>query len=341
MNLKHPDRRRCLGSLLAAAWGLAGLSGLAAASSATAAPATPAWQPRRPITLWVPWAAGGATDLTLRLLAELAGQRLGQRIVIENRGGAGGTLAMPVLAQAAPDGYTLGVGAAGALSANVSLYPQMPFDPLKDFKVVTRGTQQPFVLVAHPAQPYSSLRELIEQAKVQPGKLSYGSSASGPQLAGELLKTHAGIDMLHVAYKGAGPAVIDVLAGHIPLLVANPTSVAPHVRSGKLKGIVLFGNEALDTVLPGVPTASQAGHPALGEMPEWYGFAVAAATPDGLVAQLNRDLVAVLADAGVQAKIRALGLVPSSSTPGEFAQQIQRDHQSAGRLVKLAGIEKQ
>ena len=107
MNLKHPDRRRCLGSLLAAAWGLAGLSGLAAASSATAAPATPAWQPRRPITLWVPWAAGGATDLTLRLLAELAGQRLGQRIVIENRGGAGGTLAMPVLAQAAPDGHTL------------------------------------------------------------------------------------------------------------------------------------------------------------------------------------------------------------------------------------------
>lgn len=324
-----------------------GLSGLGAArfshaqTPQAAAGAPAAFSPTRAPVIVVPFPPGGGTDALARIVAERLSLIWKTQVVVENRAGAQGNLGSAYASKSPPDGHTLLLAHQGVFTVNPHLYKDAPFDPLKDFKVVTRGTQQPFVLVAHPAQPYSTLRELIEQAKGQPGKLSYGSSASGPQLAGELLKTHAGIDMLHVAYKGAGPAVIDVLAGHIPLLVANPTSVAPHVRSGKLKGIVLFGNEALDTVLPGVPTANQAGHPALGEMPEWYGFAVAAATPDGLVAQLNRDLVAVLADVGVQAKIRALGLVPSSSTPGDFAEQIRRDHQSAGRLVKLAGIEKQ
>jgi len=223
---------------------------------------------------------------------------------------------------------------------NPHLYKDAPFDPLKDLRPVSRSTQQPFVLVAHPSLPANSVKELVALAKSQPGKLSYGSSASGPQLAGEMFKAATQVDMLHVAYKGAGPAVVDLLTGHIPLMVANPTSVAPHVRSGKLKALVLLGKDPLD-VLPGTPTAEQAGYPSLGDMPEWYGFAVPAATPSGVVQQLNKDLLAALNDQNVQARIRALGLVPSTSSPEEFSEQIQRDYQSAARLVKLAGIEKQ
>jgi tripartite-type tricarboxylate transporter receptor subunit TctC len=136
-------------------------------------------------------------------------------------------------------------------------------DTLKDFKPVSRSTQQPFVLVAHPSLAANTVKELVALAKSQPGKLFFGSSASGPQLAGELFKTATQIDITHVAYKGAGPAVVDLLAGHIPLMVANPTSVATHVRAGKLKALVLFGKDPLD-VLPGTPTAEQAGYPALG-----------------------------------------------------------------------------
>jgi tripartite-type tricarboxylate transporter receptor subunit TctC len=228
----------------------------------------------------------------------------------------------------------------GVFTVNPHLYKESSLDPLKDLKPITRGTQQPFVLVAHPSLPAQSVRELVALAKSQPGKLSYGSSASGPQLAGEMFKAATQVDMLHVAYKGAGPAVVDLLAGHIPLMVANPASVAPHVRTGKLKALVLFGKDPLE-VLPGTPTAEQAGYPSLGDMPEWYGFAVPAATPQAVVTAMNQDLQAVLNEAGVQARIRSLGLVPSPSTPEAFAEQIRRDHQAVARLVKLAGIEPQ
>ncbi len=313
---------------------------LALAGLPLTAMAQGAFTPNRNVTIVVPFPPGGGTDALARILAEKLTQTWKQPVIIENRAGAQGNIGTAHAAKAAPDGHTLALAHQGVFTVNPHLYKDAPLDPLKDLRSVSRGTQQPFVLVAHPSLAANSVKELVALAKSQPGKLSYGSSASGPQLAGEMFKAATQVDMLHVAYKGAGPAVVDLLAGHIPLMVANPTSVAPHVRTGKLKALVLFGKDALD-VLPGTPTAEQAGYPALGDMPEWYGIAVPAATPSSIVLQLNKDLQAALNDSGVQARIRALGLVPSPSTPEEFTEQIQRDFQSVARLVKLAGIEKQ
>ena len=299
-----------------------------------------AFAPNRNVTIVVPFPPGGGTDALARILAEKLSLLWKQPVVVENRAGAQGNIGTAYAAKAAPDGHTLALAHQGVFTVNPHLYKDAPFDPLKDLRPISRSTQQPFVLVAHPSLPANSVKELVALAKSQPGKLSYGSSASGPQLAGEMFKAATQVDMLHVAYKGAGPAVVDLLAGHIPLMVANPTSVAPHVRSGKLKALVLLGKDPLD-VLPGTPTAEQAGYPSLGDMPEWYGFAVPAATPSGVVQQLNKDLHAALNDPSVQARIRALGLIPSTSSPEEFSEQIHRDYQSAARLVKLAGIEKQ
>lgn len=299
-----------------------------------------AFTPTRQVTLVVPFPPGGGTDALARILVERLSVVWKQPVIVDNRAGAQGNVGTAWAAKAPADGHTFVLAHQGVFTVNPHLYKESPFDPLKDLKPITRGTQQPFVLVAHPSLPAQSVRELVALAKSQPGKLSFGSSASGPQLAGEMFKAATQVDMLHVAYKGAGPAVVDLLAGHIPLMVANPASVAPHVRTGKLKALVLFGKDPLE-VLPGTPTAEQAGYPALGEMPEWYGFAVPAATPAAVVAAMNQDLQAVLHEPGVQARIRALGLVPSPSTPEAFAEQIRRDYQSVGRLIKLAGIEPQ
>ena len=299
-----------------------------------------AFTPTRQVTLVVPFPPGGGTDALARILVERLSVVWKQPVIVDNRAGAQGNVGTAWAAKAPADGHTFVLAHQGVFTVNPHLYKESSLDPLKDLKPITRGTQQPFVLVAHPSLPAQSVRELVALAKSQPGKLSYGSSASGPQLAGEMFKAATQVDMLHVAYKGAGPAVVDLLAGHIPLMVANPASVAPHVRTGKLKALVLFGKDPLE-VLPGTPTAEQAGYPSLGEMPEWYGFAVPAATPPAVVTAMNQDLQAVLNEAGVQARIRALGLVPSPSTPEAFAEQIRRDHQAVGRLVKLAGIESQ
>ena len=299
-----------------------------------------AFTPSRTITIVVPFPPGGGTDALARILAEKLTQQWKQQVIVDNRAGAQGNIGTAFAAKSLPDGHTLALAHQGVFTVNPHIYKDAPLDPLKDFKPVSRSTQQPFVLVAHPSLGANTVKELVALAKSQPGKLFFGSSASGPQLAGELFKTATQIDITHVAYKGAGPAVVDLLAGHIPLMVANPTSVATHVRAGKLKALVLFGKDPLD-VLPGTPTAEQAGYPALGEMPEWYGIAVPAATPTLLVTQLNKDINAALNDSHVQSRIRALGLVPAPSSPEEFSDQIHRDYQSTARLVKLAGIEKQ
>ncbi|MFZ9543010.1 MAG: Bug family tripartite tricarboxylate transporter substrate binding protein, partial [Hylemonella sp.] len=241
-----------------------------------------AFTPTRQVTLVVPFPPGGGTDALGRIVVERLSAVWKQPVIVDNRAGAQGNVGTAWAAKAPADGHTLVLAHQGVFTVNPHLYKESALDPLRDFKPITRGTQQPFVLVAHPSLPAQSLRELIALAKSQPGKLSYGSSASGPQLAGEMFKAATQVDMLHVAYKGAGPAVVDLLAGHIPLMVANPASVAPHVRTGKLKALVLFGKDPLD-VLPGTPTAEQAGYPTLGEMPEWYGFAVPAATPAELL----------------------------------------------------------
>lgn len=215
--------------------------GVSVANAQSAAPpgGGPAFAPTRPVTLVVPFPPGGGTDAVGRAVAERLSQLWGQQMIVDNRAGAQGNVGSAHAARQPGDGYTVLLAHQGVFTVNPHLYKDSGLDPLRDFKPVTRATQQPFVLVAHPSLKAQSLAELIALAKSEPGRISYGSSASGPQLAGEMLKSAAGIDLTHVPYKGAGPAVIDMLAGHIPLLVANPTSVAQHVRSGKLRALVL------------------------------------------------------------------------------------------------------
>ena len=306
---------------------------------------SPAWAdsaftPTKPVKIVVPFPPGGGTDAFSRILGEKLGQMWKQQVIVENRGGAQGNVGTAYGARAPADGYTLVLAHQGAFTVNPYTYKDVGFDPIKDFIPVSRGTQQPFVLVANPGMNVKNLKEFIEYAKKNPGKLSYGSSASGPQLTGEMFKAVTGVDMMHVAYKGAGPGIVDVLAGHINLFVANPTSVAPHVRSGKLVGLVMFGPDGV-AVLPDTPTAAQAGFPDLGKMPEWYGLAVPAGTPPKVVEQLNKDITTALNDPGVKGRLNGLGLNASPSTPKEFADQIQRDLTASKDLVKKAGLTSQ
>lgn len=305
-----------------------------------AAPAfcAPAFQPTKPVRFIVPFPPGGGTDGFARNLGNKLTEMWHQQVVVENRSGAQGSIGTAHAAKAAPDGYTLLLVHQGVFTVNPHIYKDTGFDPFKDFIPVGRTTQQPFVLVANPSLPVTSLKDLVALAKSKPGKLTYGSSSSGPELAMELFKYTTGTDILHVGYKGAAPGVMDALAGTIDLMVANPASISAHVKVGKLHALVLFGNDPLSDVLPGTPTAKEAGYPTLGDMPEWYGVAVPAHTPQNIVDELNKDINFALSDAGVQKRIRALGSLPSPSTPTEFANQIRREYDRWGEMVKQAGL---
>lgn len=296
-----------------------------------------AFKPTAPVKIIVAFPPGGGTDAVSRIVAERLTDLWQQQVIVENRAGAQGNIGTAYASRMPGDGYTMMIAHQGVLTVNPHLYKEMGFDPFKDITPVARVTQQPFVLVAHPSVAANNLKELEALAKSKPGKLNYGSSATGPQLAVELFKYNTGSDLMHIAYKGAGPAVIDLLGGNIDLLVANPTSVAQHVKSGKLKAIVLFGRDPVG-VLPGVPTAIEAGYPALADIPEWYGLAVPSSTPAAIVAQLNQDINKVLNEPAVKQRISDLGLNASPTTPDEFSKQIRRDYDRWGALIKQAGI---
>jgi tripartite-type tricarboxylate transporter receptor subunit TctC len=299
--------------------------------------AQPAFKPLGPVKIVVMFPPGGGTDAVARIVGERLTDLWQQQVIIENKAGAQGNIGTAYASKAAPDGHTLLIAHQGVLTVNPHLYPDMGFDVKKDIIPVGRLTQQPFVLVAHPSLPIRTLKDLETLAKSQPGRLTFGSSAAGPQLAVELFKFTTGVNLLHVAYKGAGPAVIDILGANIDLLVANPSSVAQHVQAGKLRAIVLFGAQGVG-VLPEVPTAVAAGYPELGDIPEWYGLAVPAQTPVALISQLNQDVNQVLSEASIQKRISALGLNASPSSQAEFAEQIQRDFARWGSLIQQAGI---
>ncbi|MEI6115695.1 MAG: tripartite tricarboxylate transporter substrate binding protein [Burkholderiales bacterium] len=318
---------------------IAGLFALVASAGTTSlALAEGAFKPTGPVRIVVPFPPGGGTDAMSRILGEKLGAIWQQPVIVENRPGAQGNVGTAYALKTPPDGMTWVVAHQGVLAVNPFLYKKdLGFDVFQDMVPIGRATQQPFVLVANPKVPASTLKELEALAKAEPGKLSFGSSAAGPQLAVEMFKYTTGVDMLHVAYKGAGPAVIDVLAGNIDMLVANPTSIAQHVKSGKLKALVAFGSEPV-SVLPGVATAPQAGYPMLGDIPEWYGFAVPAGTPEATVRKLNEDLNTALRDPVVARKLSELGLNASPTTPAEFANQIRRDNERWGKLIREAGV---
>jgi len=292
--------------------------------------------PAKPIRFIVPFPPGGGTDAFARILSPKLTEYLGQQIIVDNRAGAQGNIGTAAAAKAPPDGYTMVLAHQGALTINPHLYRNTGFDTLRDFAGVARGTATAMALVAHPALPAKTMKELAALAKQNPGKLTFASTASGQQLAGELFKLATKTNLLHVPYKGAGPAVIDLLAGNVMLMFSNPTSIVPHVKSGRLRALAVLGHKR-NEALPDAQTAIEAGYPELAVVLEWYGVAVPAATPRDAIARLNAAIVKALGSPEVSERMQALGQTISPSDPEEFQKQIRDDFERWGRVVKASG----
>ena len=325
----HATRRFALGSIASAVVLGAGLLGGTSALAQA--------YPTKPVTIIVPFAAGGTTDILARIIGQALTAELGQSVVVDNRAGAGGNIGGQAAAKAAPDGHTLFMGTVGTHAINASLYKKMPFDPVKDFAPLTRVANVPNLLVANPAQPYKSVKDLIAYAKANPGKVNFGSSGNGSSihLSGELFKSLAKVDMQHVPYKGSAPAVTDLLGNQIGIMFDNMPSAIQHVRSGKLVPIAVTTAKR-SPELPNVPTIAEAGVPCY-EATSWFGMFAPAGTPAPVLARLNAALVKVLAQPDVKKKINEQGAETYSETPAQFAAFIQAESVKWGKVVKESG----
>lgn len=299
-----------------------------------------AW-PGKPIRMIVTFPPGGSTDLVARAMAPRMAEKLGQQIIIENRPGAGGNIGMDLVAKAAPDGYTVGIGAAGALAVNVSLYPSMPFAPEKDLAPVSMVAMIPFLLVAGPSLQARDLRETLALARAQPGKLSLGHGGNGTamHLSGELLKMMASVDLTAIPYKGSGPAAADTLGGQLPLAVVDVPSALSNVRAGKLRALGVTTARRIGT-LPDVPTFAEAGVPGY-ESTGWFGLVTTAGVPAEVVSRLNAALIDALSSAEVRERVVSAGAEPQTGTPQEFAAMIRSETQKWARVVKVSGAKAQ
>ena len=304
---------------------------------ATAAPAQAAESyPTKPVRFIVPFPPGGGTDGLARVLGAKLSETWGQQVIVDNRGGAQGNIGTAIGAKAVADGYTITLGHQGALTINPHLYASPGYDALRDFAPVTKATEMAFILVVHPSLPARSMKELETLAKRNPGKLTFASTSAGPQMAGELFRLTTKTNMLHVPYKGGGPAVIDLLAGHVTIMFSNPTATVPHVKAGKLRALGVMDRKRNDA-LPDVPSALEAGYPDLSNVIEWYGIVVPAATPRDIVARLNADIHRALKAPDVLKRVTSLGQTPSAGTPEEFADLMRAEHERWGRVVKASG----
>jgi tripartite-type tricarboxylate transporter receptor subunit TctC len=292
--------------------------------------------PTRPIRFIVPFPPGGGTDAFARIIGIKLAELWGQQVIVDNRPGAQGNIGCAVAAKTTPDGYTILLAHQGALTINPHLYASPGFNTLRDFAAVARGTETAMVLVSHPSVPAKTMKELAAYAKQNPGKLTFASTASGQQMAGELFKLTTATDIVHVPYKGAGPAVLDLLAGNVALMFSNPTSIVPHVKAGKLRAIAVLGKIRNDA-LPAAQTAVEAGYPELAQVLEWYGVAAPASTPRSTIEKLNAAIVRALRTPDVVERMTALGQTISASGPDEFAKQIRDDFERWGKVVKASG----
>jgi len=300
--------------------------------------AQPGDYPTKPIRMVVTFPPGGSADAVVRMLVPRLNEILGQQVVVDNRPGAGGNIGLAIVAKAPPDGYTLGVGAAGALAVNPTLYPQMPFAPLKDFKPVGMLAAIPFVIVGNPAQPVRSQKELIALAKSQPGKLSIGHGGNGTamHLSAALFAQMADINMIEVPYKGTGPAVMDVLGNQIPFAVSDLPGSLQQIKAGKLIAIAVTSPRRLP-VLPDVPTVSEAGLAGY-DSTGWFGVVAPAGTPPAIVAKLNAALNDALNDEHIKSSMRNLGVEPAPGTPQAFDAYIRSETVKWANVIKRANI---
>jgi tripartite-type tricarboxylate transporter receptor subunit TctC len=293
--------------------------------------------PSKAIRLIAPSSTGGGIDTLARIVAQ-ASSTLGQQIVVENRGGANGMIGTELAAKAAPDGYTLLMGFTGAIAVNVSLYSKVPYDPVRDFAPITMIASSPLLIVAHPSLPVRSIQELIKLDKARPGQLTYGTggTGTGSHLTMEMFNLAVGTRLLHIPYKGIGPALTDVLGGHISLMVSSPVSSQPHVQSGKLRGLAITGRNRL-AALPGVPTVIESGLPNF-ESTSWFGVLAPAGTSSAIIARLHKDFAGLLQRPEAREQISRTGADPVGNTPEEFAAHIKAEITKWGKVVKAAKI---
>ena len=294
--------------------------------------------PNKPIKVVVTFPPGGSSDAIVRMLSPRLNDKLGQPLVVENRPGAGGNIGLSAVAKAPPDGYTLGIGAAGGLTANVSLYPQMPFDVAKDFLPVTMLAAIPFVLVGHPSVSADNLQQLIALAKSQPGKLSIGHGGNGTamHLSTALFTQMADIKLIEVPYRGSGPAAMDTLSGQLQLSITDLPAALPHIRAGKLKAFAVTSPKRLSN-LPEVPTLSEAGLTGY-DSTGWFGLVAPAGTPAFIVQRLNSEWTAALNDEAIKAQMRGNGMEPMPTSVENFETYIKSETQKWAKVIKQASI---
>jgi tripartite-type tricarboxylate transporter receptor subunit TctC len=294
--------------------------------------------PTRPIKLVVVTAAGGLMDVAARLTAEHVGKSLGQRILVENRPGSGGNLGAEAVAKAEPDGYTIGLIQIGNVAINPHVYTDLTFDPLVDLVPVAPVTTSAILVIANAQVPAQDLRELIALARREPGKLSYGSGGAGtaPHLAGEMFKAAAGVDILHVPYRGVGPAVNDLVGGHIQLTFAGWGAVRGAVEAGRAKVLAVAQPKRLAGA-PQIPTSAEAGLPGY-EFATWFGIVAPKGTPAPVIATLARHIHTMQDDPQVQKSLADGGLEALKETPGQFGARIRRDHERLRDVVKAAKL---
>lgn len=293
--------------------------------------------PSKPIRLVVPFPAGGSLDVVARAIGQKLTEAWGQPVVIDNRPGAGGNIGADLVAKSAPDGYTILEGALSTHAVNVSLYAKMPYDPVKDFAPITLVAVTPNVLVLNATFPVNTVPELLAYARANPGKLSFGSGSNGSagHLAGELFKTEAGVDMVHIPYKGGAPALQALLAGDTQLMFDNLANSASQIKAGKLKALAVTTAKR-SSLIPELPTLSETGLPGF-DIYTWWGFMAPAGTPKEIVAKWNAEVTRILASAEMKAFFAQQGAEPAADTPEQFAALIKSEIAKYAKIVKQSG----
>ena len=294
--------------------------------------------PTRPVTLTVGFAPGGGTDTAARIVAKKLSENIGQSVVVENKAGAGGNIAAQHVANAAPDGYTIHLTSVGPMTVAPAMSSSLPYDPKKDIAPLTMGMIFPNVFVVHNGVPAKTLAEFVALAKQKKGELTYASSGIGGagHLAGELFKQAAGIDLVHVPYKGGGPAMTDLLGGRVHMYPAVPSTSKPHMDAGKLTALATTGSKRT-AIMPNVPTVAELGYPGF-EATNWYAFVTSSKVPKEIQEYWTRELVKVLKDPGVVADLGKHGLEPAPGSAQELARYIDTETEKWGKVVRTANI---
>ena len=294
--------------------------------------------PSKPVRVIVPFPPGGTTDIVARLVADQFAATLGQPAVVENRAGAGGSVGATEIARAAPDGYTLGLATVSTHGVNPAINAKLPYDPLRDFTPISNLATVPNVVSAHPSTGINDLKGLIEKARASPGKITYASAGMGSlsHMLGELFKSSTSTDLLHVPYKGSGPALNDTLGGQVSIFFDNLSSSLPHIQSGKLRALAVSSPARLD-VLPNVPTFAEAGVPQLND-PSWFGLIGPPNLPQPVLAKVHEAVTKALASSEVRERMRQAGAIAAGNSPQQFAAQIRTELERHKRVAAERGI---